>query len=560
MNNSFFTLCSQQSDNKNDPNYIGRYGKMTRILDEQYLIEYKGEVVLSKKFVDMTSDSRVYVKNGEYKGKIGRFLSTQDAYLRICLDATGRIISSHAVNSGDNTYKMKKISPNDVFYMDLLLKNGKFFQVNSIIDNEFIGIEKNNNEFTNKTISYFDIYEFLPGFRYTCNENSNENTKTDDDNIYESMETDQDQQDDEGNEDSNEIAGYQDEEEYQGGQQEEYEQEESEMKQTFRDVERIGYIQRQLTSDEKDILKRIEKISLGLTYPMDMIPVYHIVEKTLTSIENIRKLCPDNNWKKNDIKYIVGCLVAYEIIKNGHKLSINDIVNKLYNSKFYTKTDITSSMFLRNDVNAMTDEKVTQIKGLYKDKKYEQVLSCMFENCHCLLQKWCEYFTFDTEKMTKNEIVLIPVSKSKVSITKEYPKYFLTTKDLINDIEIPESANKILWGPNSEMLVKKWKDILISKAASEKDEKTKAMYEFVISNFDNAPFLCKKHTAPKYKELQRVFARFIAQLRIHYEKLQEQKNEVTNERLQKCEKVNKRRRELELERSETMNFEELSIN
>jgi hypothetical protein len=101
--------------------------------------------------------------------------------------------------------------------------------------------------------------------------------------------------------------------------------------------------------------------------------------------------------------------------------------------------------------------------------------------------------------------------------------------------------------------------MLKSKLNTEKDTKTKEMYEFVISNFDNAPFLCKVQDAnAKHKELNRVFAKFVAQLRMHYEKLQNEKQECIETKNAQMERINKRRLEIEATR-ETFNIEELSI-
>ena len=183
----------------------------------------------------------------------------------------------------------------------------------------------------------------------------------------------------------------------------------------------------------------------------------------------------------------------------------------------------------------------------------------MIENCGIILEEW--YGKINLKGCKKVEVKIYNVAEGKKE--KEYPKYFLTTKDILSG-NIPVTSNKIRWGPQSEYLVNIWKNGLNKKMELCDDDNKKSVYEYVINNFDNAPFM--KDYVPtneiekvKYSELMKTFVNFVDQLKEYVNMKNLEKINRLEDTNKEKEKINKKRREMCEMRGLLDNFDDIEI-
>jgi hypothetical protein len=147
------------------------------------------------------------------------------------------------------------------------------------------------------------------------------------------------------------------------------------------------------------------------------------------------------------------------------------------------------------------------------------------------------------------KIEYIPVCKPKY--IKEYPKYFMTPNEIALGLEIPKTANKVIWNPDSMKVLKRLKTALVMKCNNEQNNTLKIVYKFVIDNLDNAPFVLQnvnnkdllKIEELKYKELKRTFDMFINKIKVLLDEKQRLRNVKIQNIKQEKEILNKKRKE-----------------
>ena len=534
--------------------YAGKYGKLTREIDEQYVLLKKKTMIVNKNLVDINGDI-VSVKKGMNKGASGKLVNIEGSCLYIQLDSIGRWITSHVVNVKNENIN-KKISPDDVFYMDLLLKNGNYMNVNSIVNRNGVyvykGIERNSLEMKQVEIDESDIDKKMPGFLVKKNmvydmeqyvetdvETDIEQLIMDSNNEVENKEMVMDEndayggKDDDEDDEENMECSY-DEDEMNDHSEEVVVNDETKEKATFKDVERTGSMTEGFTKDEKTYLKLIKKCS----------EICGEISNEYTIMENVKnaiKKC--NIVKAFDAKYIVSYFVLCDIVKNGYCLkavSFDENVKKLYSREFFNKNSITGSVFLNGE-----DDNV--VKRLRKSGEYCDIVMKMMKNCKIVIQEWYGVVDFENVKMME----LIPIKRNEKN---DYKKTFLTTVDLLNG-NVFDGARKIIRGKDVQRLVKQWVDMIAKSNCDIVDEKSKMICDFVINNFENAPFVLKtlKESSDdmdqlKYDELKRVHDIFVAKLKNYMKMKMEIKNEKVNEMVQENKRVMKRRLDAEDEK------------
>jgi len=269
------------------------------------------------------------------------------------------------------------------------------------------------------------------------------------------------------------------------------------------------------------------------------------------------------DWASSDVKYIVACLVSYEIMKTGYPMTIYEFrkyVQKLYDMNYLNKSSIANSGFVRCEnlqtgsswkIIEMTSDEKNEFKRLYKNKKYDNLVKDVMERCHKILGVWFGPVTFSKENA---DLELFKVSESKHT-AKAYPKYFLTTTDILNNVT-SKDANKILWGPNSQKLVNTWKESLVKKLENENNKTVKCIYEFVKENIENAPFILPtleksedKLDKLKYKELKRAFEIFTEKLRVYVDKQADEKKTSLEQSMQESMRIAEKRMEISRKRN-----------
>ena len=544
----------------------GKFGKFSRMISEQYSVEYKTQISVLKTFVefDKKNQSRVIVKKGVYKNKTGKLVNMEDSHVKVELQTIGKKIVKHTVKGGVE----KKITLDNIFHTDLLLMNGKYFQVSNIIGDTFRGYQMGSSEQID--INESDITMFMPGFEILSDDSTEESdeqdiqTNDDLDFIFETTTTNE-------NEESVDYEDETEQNEYENGGDEvenmEIEYNEVEMKESYKDIERTGYMQRVLSKDEKDILKYIEKLFNIIGYPDDLVNKYNIVEKALEAINKMKSDLERLNiteWKSSDIKYVIACLSLYEILKMGtniSKLTFGGYISRLFDIGYFTKSNISGSMFMlhldKSDIKTCLDIiciKKTEVKKLYKSGNYLDIVKIMMDNCSSILQEWYGKVVFGYKE---TEIEYIPVCKP--NYVKEYPKYYVTAKELISGNEIPATANKVIWNPETLTMINKVKMSLNKKMSKESNDSVKNIYKFVIENIDNTPFVLEKYNNSsdkneilKCKELKRTFDMFIIKAKSYFEEVSKEKQEKQQLINNENERVNKKRKEISLERGDDL--------
>lgn len=552
-----FWMVVKCPDNKDDVNYIGNFGKLSRTIPEQYLIKYKKTILANNNSLIINED-KVTFKRGPYKNRTGILKNLNSSNLVIEVDAIGKKISKHIVKS-NNFYKNRSIIPDDLFFKDIELTNGNFFQVKECTENGFIGIEKVKNNFVEKEITNGDkiIKKLMSGFSIV---NDRKIMSFEKDTFQLEMEViEEENGKDEDEDEENDEGSYNDD----GDKDDIVFDSEVEMKQTFKDSERLEFAQVVLSKDDKNIMKLIEKCLVALSFSIESIKVYDVLESINDAVKKMKSELAKLgiiDWKTTDTKYIVACLVIYDILKNGYnfsKTSFNNFISKLFNTSFFKKNDIIESMFIQSDEKSkietcfdlirMNNQKKVEMKKFYKSGNVFEIVKMMMENCNIILQKW---FGPVILSCLDEDIELFPVCKK----VRENTKKFLTTQDILNN-NIAESADRIIWGPSTSKMIKIWKTSLINKCENEKDETLKLVYKFVIDNFENAPFVLRNMSNNnntnnlellKYRELKRAFDVFIVKLKKFTDRADAEKIDKLKIKSDEKEKVSKRRNEIEM--------------
>lgn len=549
----------------------GKFGKLSRIIEEQYILESKKNVYIMKNMVELKDKNTVYIKKGIYKNKTAKILKTEEASVKLNIEPLNLMIYSHIVKSGD-IYINKKITKDDIFYKDLLLTDNNYFQISKIKGETLYGKVLNNNKFSERIIKKSDIKMFMPGCSIDILQTSVEDDRSIlpssiepaiDKNYTEFVdcETENKDNDFQDEEDSSDQCDYEydlndDNEKYN---QDNIIQNDSniEMKNSFKDLERVDYVTIKLKKMEKDIMKNAMKILEILGYSSDIINIYDLIN----SVTNIKKVIDSelsllniNEWKDTDLKYIIMIVLCYEIMKVGFsitKATFNTYIAKLINKKYFMKSQVSGSLFLR-DVNEtglnginnklkfmnlikMSSDEKDKLNQMYKGGDYGGVIKIMLHNCSLILKEIFNEIVFVDETY---KIEYIPVCKPKT--IKQYPKYFMTSNEIALGLDIPETANKIIWNPETIKIMKRLKSALTLKCKDEKNDTLKNVYKFVIQNIENAPFIlrgvCDDKVANlnnidklKYKELKRTFDMFVNKIAV----LLRKKNEMRDINIQK---------------------------
>lgn len=537
----------------------GKFGKLSRIIEEQYVLESKKNTYIMKNMVELKDKNTVYIKKGIYKDKIGKILKSEEASFKLNIEPLGLMIYSHIVKSGDY-YVDKKITKDDIFYKDLLLTDNTYFQILKIKGETLYGKVLNNNVFSERIIKKSDIKMFMPGcsidtlstrvgdgicnvkYKTECEPLLNDNNKMNDVEFVESENENNDYQDEEDIPDQCDYEYDLNDNNYDNekDQKENLIQSETniEMKKSFKDLERVDYFTVKLKKTEKDIMKNAIKILEILGYSSDIINIYDLINN-VTSIKKLidseLSLLNINEWKDTDLKYIIMIVLCYEIMKVGFsitKATFNTYVAKLINKKYFMKSQISGSLFLRdiediedteinnklkfmNLIKMSCDEK-NKLNQMYKGGDYSGVINIMLHNCSLILKEIFNEIVFVDETY---KIEYIPVCKPKT--IKQYPKYFMTSNEIALGLDIPETANKIIWNPETIKIMKRLKSALSLKYKDENNDTLKIVYKFVIDNIENAPFVLRNNCNSlnsidklKYKELKRTFDMFTSKIGI----------------------------------------------
>jgi ribosomal protein L24 len=560
------TSASRNCEN----NYTGKFGKLSRVIEEQYILESKKNVFVMKNMVEIKADDEVYIKKGIYKDKIGKILKFEEASMKLNIEPLGRMIYSHVIKQND-IYVDKKITKEDVFYKDLILKDNNYFQISKVKGAKIYGTVLCNNRFKECVINKSEIKMYMPGCKIEnlINVKSKEALNTDEDIsgerndiIFETSEVEEEIKDEDDMPEQNDYDSYQENDILQSDNSEVVMIEHIEMKNSFKDIERIDYLTTKLKKEEKDIMKYAFKILEILGYSTDIINVYELINDVIiikNKIEKELRSLDINEWKETDLKYIIMNVLCYNIMKVGFSITttmFNSYIAKLLNKKFFMKSQILGSVFLREfitedkgrfiNVMSMSKEDKENLNVMYKSGDYCGVIRIMLNNCNLLLKEIFNEVVFIDESY---KIEYIPVCKPKT--IKEYPKFFMTSNEIVLGLEIPETANKIIWNPETMKIMKRLKSALVLKSKNEQNDTLKIVYKFVIDNIENAPFVLKNYISNsklnsidelKFKELKRTFEMFTNKINVLLEEKARLRNIKIESLKEEKETINQKRK------------------
>ena len=519
----YFVLA--KPENPNDEDFQGVYGKVNKIIDQQFEIVKPKTIFINPNYVKENADGSAIITQGMYKNQIVKFIKKHPKSFMVYLDTIGKKINYITVKKCDpnvtyqdcSEYSQQPITEQDMFYMDLLLNNGNLFEVKSIRPNGIIyGIEKVNGEFVSKEISDNDIKYLQPGFSFS--EESQPIFQQELDNEIEYIIQSPSEEDRQDQEENDQEENDQEEQEQQEFNLDDQRMEENNMVSTFRDIERVGYESKILTPEEKSIRDKIQKISNLFGIPD--LEIYNIITDVISAINYIKQLLANQSkqelktyWKASDEKFIIAVLVLNNIIKNGYakKIGSDNIllgyVQKLIKKYINVSKDVSNSIFIKNDWSSI---KVDQdmVSNLYKSNKDEDKISLLMliiNNCYTLLKNTFNLLSIQTKISSDSSIIKLERKR------KDLQKSIVGSK-LLTGEEIPKEAESVTWGINFLPIIKKYKDEIRSIIElNPKESDNNKIYTFILNNLDQSYFVIPKFeshlkmTEKKYTTLLNVF-------------------------------------------------------
>jgi hypothetical protein len=486
----YFILHKPQT--QGDVDLQGQYGTLQRMIKEQYIISRKKNVLLAKgdvKSIDHKNNTLI-IKGGFYKGSEGKLVYKHPAILTVYVDSISKKVNSHIVNE-NGKFVHKPLTPNDVFYMDILLKNGNYFEVKEVVGNKIIGVERASNGYIPKEIAESDVESYQPGFSFSTKPTGTSTMDT------VSSAFVQDDNDSDVENDSDNESDFADPETDETDETNPFEVftrdivEPEEMKSSYKDSERTAMMTSQLTKKQLEIKNKIDNVT-SMYGVGDEINIYNLIAKVESMIDEIKGHLKEKNiafWSPMDEKYIIFGVVFHEIVKRGfgHVIAqpkqdiVQEFIEDLMNKKYINKKDTVESVFLRGDWSVLFSAEDDVIASLRKKKEFAQIARIIFTNCLRVITHYLGDINLKNRFILREED-LIPLGRKKEEVVKViYPK------DLVQN-NIPSTAEKVMWGPKFSKLIDQYKNSLAQKANSSSNNTNKIVYEYVLENLQRAPF------------------------------------------------------------------------
>lgn len=308
---------------------------------------------------------------------------------------------------------VQKVSPDDIFYMDALLRSGNYFEVDKVRhDNTMIGLERLENQQKTqekREITMEDVVRFGSGFEIFNNQEppldvaNNEDGDEASGTVLVSAANDEgddvEGDDDEGNDDEgNDVEGDDDEGDDDKGDDDEGDDDEGDdvAKVSFQDTQRTTVVTETNTEYENKI-KQVFKIIGVSNYEFDVGAIHADMEFVESSMRNKGK-GKENDWFTKDAKFIIAGLVFLKLIQYGYRHVLSGInkdifvgyTRKLLLGKFFEKQMVSQTFFLKSGwSNAVqVADNVTDLLNRPKIQKnmYEELLVIAFKNVVAYLQ------------------------------------------------------------------------------------------------------------------------------------------------------------------------------
>jgi hypothetical protein len=364
------------------------------------------------------------------------------------------------------------VDESDLFYKDILLKNGKYFNVVDVKldDGGYIITGKEFGDNNIKQITNDDIQEMMSGFKMQGNVDveyirddvsfrHSERSETGSVGSFEDFDTSSPDRD----------ADY----EY------EYENEEGE-RSTFRDAERTSRMFSGWSSRQKTWMDLVNKImktfiiteelnTFSLVEQIESVLV-HFDKKIISSGENF-----DIYSSSIDVQMIIACIVVYLLVRLDESFAgFDNYISQLYNGGYFSGRVVESVLVELPDVFVCPELKRTKMD-------FDRVKMLM--NCY--------------NRLVQNVLGLSLSLDPKIEVRKFEPvirkvdryskKTFILPDDLIDGLVInDDNVNmNILWSPNYMKRIEKWRNTLLEKMRGSTGTKSR-IYDFIQKNIENS--------------------------------------------------------------------------
>ena len=500
----------------------------------QYYISYNRLLSFKPSMlrIDPVDKRYAFVKKGEFSKIRFKIKNYTPARLTVTLNSMGRTINSHVVQvrdkSGNLVFKSTPVYPADVFYMDILLKNGNTAQVNKMLENDQLEVlEKNDSQSTyiKRSISKDEIKSLEPGFSF--HEDGQMQARSSDNlgellfNTEQPLEEEQVQvYDEEEDLDSKEYDGY-------DGEIVEGIEELEEPKASFKDTQRTSVEHVEMTPKQKKLKDEITNVLNRLGLHDEVIDIY----ATMNNVEELIKIVINRlrviDYEQdilvtNNIKFIIVCLILYDIIKQGIRENLDNVIHKLYPGYFslgdINAASLNDNIFLKSSWNAsLTQDIINQAFNninVYRQNvdMYPEIVKTILLNCDLALQNilGTRYnINLSTHIQTLLPVGVNPVTGRRLKEERDeaamekarrgFKQLSISVDDILNN-RIPENEVKIMWSDYLEIL-SNFQQVLQEKFNNQGNKN----YLYIKDNLYRAPFALRDNNLLVEQDSEKVF-------------------------------------------------------
>lgn len=465
----------------------------------KYLTHCKKMLFLQDRDIKHIKDGIVMIRHGDYKGVMGRIIKYNESKIGALLNFAPIIINR-----------------NELFFNDILLQNGKYFQVNRVeLDDQGL-YRMYGFEFgypSEKMITSNDILEMSMGFKINSNKKEEVRDMKEETTFDFGGELSEEETEEMGEDETEEMGEEETEEMGEDEESEEMgEDETEEMRSAFKDRMRV-YEEKSLTKKKAiyyDIVKKILEIkNIGID---DIGNIYNLVdeiENVLEKITNKLKIYNinfDMGTSLIDLRMIIACMVAYRIVVKGMGLGgFKMYISELYENKFFVGNIMNSVLLNAPEVFNCSNLKKTRVEL----QKIEMLMICFDKEIQSLLNyqiRFDEIRPIDLSDLGDTSDLIALKRKPNV-----FSKRKFSTMEDIRKGEIPVGAKKMVWSGKQMLKIKHIKEKLKNKSGVDK---------YIYENIVNSPLLLK---TARDDVVQYLFNKYKEDFMSNYDKCSEEK-------------------------------------
>ena len=435
----------------------------------KYLTHCKKILFLYDRDIKHIKDGVVMIKRGDYKGVMGRIIRYNESKIGALLNFSPIIINR-----------------SELFFNDILLKNGRYFQVNRVELGDkglyrMYGFEFGYQNEKMIPVTSNDIMEMSQGFKIAQKEVRYIEEET----TFDFTDEEESGEEESGEEESDEQMGETEEGE--------------EMRSAFTDRMRV-YEEKSLSKKKAvyyDIVKKILEIkNIGIDDIGNNYDLLDEIENVLEKITNKLKIYNinfDMSTSLIDLRMIIACMVAYRIVVKGMGLgSFKVYISELYEDNFFVGNVMNSVLLNAPEVFNCSNLKKTRVEL----QKIEMLMICFDKEIQSLLNyqiRFDEIRSIDLSDLGDTGDLIALKRKPNV-----FSKRKFSTMEDIRKGEIPVGAKKMVWSGKQMLKIKRIKEKLKNKSGIDK---------YIYENIVNSPLLLKtarddvvQYLFNKYKE------------------------------------------------------------